>query len=145
MRRATVGCAMPRLLEAASVEPARMTARKTRTSDQFSKRFFIFLEQHNVAADTRSVSLCRRVVSTDTLSKDPKHMALIEITTRRAAFSLRQFCAGVAQIFGQPDQISDPTDTARRDFVIDSLRNNDAAFRSEADVQCMMSVYPGRF
>lgn len=40
----------------------------------------------------------------------------------------------------------DAADTrARRDFLCDMLDRNSDAFRSEADIHFMMSVYPGRF
>ncbi|MXQ07800.1 hypothetical protein GQ651_08065 [Alphaproteobacteria bacterium GH1-50] len=34
---------------------------------------------------------------------------------------------------------------ARRALLTDMLDRNGDAFQSEADIQCMMSVYPGRF
>ena len=43
-----------------------------------------------------------------------------------------------------PAPLSDH-DRARRSFVQDMMQENPDAFLSEADVQCMMRVYPGRF
>jgi hypothetical protein len=36
-------------------------------------------------------------------------------------------------------------DRARRDFMLGMLDDHPDAFCSEADVQCMMHLYPGRF
>lgn len=74
-------------------------------------------------------------------------MALIDAPLSRpgAAFSFRRLCDHLAATFGRVEHMCDPSDAARRDFVISVLKENDQAFRTEADVQCMMSVYPGRF
>ncbi|KPQ17151.1 MAG: hypothetical protein HLUCCO18_05940 [Rhodobacteraceae bacterium HLUCCO18] len=37
------------------------------------------------------------------------------------------------------------TDRDRRDFMLTMMEDHPHAFTSEADVQCMMHLYPGRF
>ena len=72
-------------------------------------------------------------------------MALIDLSRRGPAVPLRGVFSGLVEMLVQPAARSRPDDAERRDFVLDTLREHGDAFRSEADVQCMMSVYPGRF
>lgn len=45
----------------------------------------------------------------------------------------------------QPDETLADQTRARRDFLREVITRNPDAFSSEADIQAMMSLYPGRF
>lgn len=45
----------------------------------------------------------------------------------------------------RPPQDAPETDRDRRDFLLGMMDDHPHAFTSEADVQCMMHLYPGRF
>ena len=72
-------------------------------------------------------------------------MAMIDLPRTAPALSLNSILSHIAEIIFQPSARPLPGDSERRDFVLDTLREHGDAFRSEADVQCMMSVCPGRF
>jgi hypothetical protein len=60
-------------------------------------------------------------------------------------------CLNWCAIACTPDMAPETPDTApetdrdRRDFVLGMMDDHPHAFTSEADVQCMMHLYPGRF
>jgi hypothetical protein len=45
----------------------------------------------------------------------------------------------------EPAKDAPETDRDRRDFLLGMMEDHPHAFTSEADVQCMMHLYPGRF
>ena len=72
-------------------------------------------------------------------------MALIDLPRTAPALSLKGILSHMADVIFRPSARPLPGDTERRDFLLDAMREHGDAIRSEADVQCMMSVYPGRF
>ena len=72
-------------------------------------------------------------------------MASIDLSYAPPVPSLRGVFVGIAEALARHTARPSTDDGARRDFVLDKLRENGDAFRSEADIQCMMSVYPCRF
>lgn len=71
-------------------------------------------------------------------------MAMIDLPRFAPHITVRTALASLANAFGTLDRLNDAGDGEDRDFILDAMQDCDA-FRTEADVQCMMSVYPGRF
>ena len=72
-------------------------------------------------------------------------MASIDTSPSAQGISVRGMIAALADIFGRVEADAPFEDCPPEDLAGDLLRDNLDAFCSEADVQCMMSVYPGRF
>ena len=72
-------------------------------------------------------------------------MALTDLPLPAPTFPVRRTLARLAERFGRPDTLPQDGDTEHRDFMLDMLDGSCTAVRSETDLHCMMSVYPGRF
>jgi len=136
---------MPSPFEAASVEPYRTTARKTRTSDQLRNPFFISVEQHNDGADTRATTAPLALGSDLQPGDDP--MTSLSLAPRlslidRVARMLPRRAA-VTPVAQDPSEAE--AARARRAFLMEKLDASPAAFASEEGVCEMMALYPHDF
>ena len=48
-------------------------------------------------------------------------------------------------LFARPARDQDEESRERREFILTMMNERSDAFQSEADVQCMLHMYPGRF
>jgi len=132
-------------LDAARVDPARTTARNTRTSDQSRKSLCIFEEQHNVSTDT---SKFFRPVTW--LKHNPEDSQMTLTFPQMSLSNLIAFLRGIdppqRSSWPQPQPMPE-TDRAQahRALKWELLANNPEALHSDQGMMMLMALHPEHF
>lgn len=71
-------------------------------------------------------------------------MALVDLIPGNRP-SVQSLLAHMADVFGRSEPLQEQAEGARRDALLDMMRERPDAFQCENDVQCMLHIYPGRY